>query len=128
MACLETSFLIDVLQAEESAREVMEDLDDSNVRPSVAPVAAAECWVGAHLGSRAEHEATRELLESLTWLPFSRECARLAGDLQATLTREGVPLGFSDCLIAAVALEYDETLVTRDTDFERIPELRVQTY
>ena len=128
MACLETSFLIDVLQANEAAREVMEDLDDSGVRPSVAPVAAAEVWVGAHLGSRAEHAATRELLESLTWLPFSRECARLAGELQATLTQEGVPLGFSNCLIVAAALEYDETLVTHDTDFERVPDLRVRTY
>ncbi len=128
MACLETSFLIDVLDAHEAARKIMEDIDDSGVRSSVAPIAAAELWVGAHLGSRAEYAATRELLESLTWLPFSRECARLAGDLQATLSREGVPLGFADCLIAAVALEYDETLVTRDTDFERVPDLRVRTY
>jgi predicted nucleic acid-binding protein len=31
-------------------------------------------------------------------------------------------------MIAAIALEHDESLVTADADFERVPELRVRTY
>ncbi|MDL5362654.1 PIN domain-containing protein [Halalkalicoccus sp. NIPERK01] len=128
MVCLDTSFLIDVLEANEDARELMGELDGEREHLSVTPVTASELWIGGHLGSRAEYEATRELLQSLTWLNFSRDCARRAGDLQADLIRKGGELGVADCMIAAISLEHDERLVTGDSDFERVPNLRVQTY
>jgi predicted nucleic acid-binding protein len=128
MVCLDTSFLIDVLDAEQDAKAVMVDLDERGVRPTVTPVSAAELWVGANLGSVHEYEATAELLDSLTWLPFTRTAARRAGKLQADLSREGEPLAFTDCMIAAIALENDEKIVTGDDDFERIAELELQTY
>lgn len=128
MVCLDTSFLIDVLDADPDAKAVMDNLDDRNVRPTVTPVSAAELWVGANLGSVQEYETTVELLDSLIWLPFTRTAARRAGKLQAELHRDGEPLAFTDCMIAAIALENDEQLVTRDSDFDRIPELRLRTY
>lgn len=128
MVCLDTSFLIDVLDGHEAARAVMEELDERSTIGTVTPVSAAELWVGANLGSVAEYEASAELLDSLVLLEFSRDCARRAGKLQAALTRDGEPLGFTDCMIAAIAMENDEVLVTRDDDFERIGELQLRTY
>ena len=128
MVCLDTSFLIDVLQARESAQELMVELDEQERRPAVTPVTASELWVGANLGSDEEYEATRNLLATLTWLDITRPCARRAGAIQASLKRGGNPLGFADCLIAATAIEHDQTLVTGDGDFERVPDLRVRTY
>lgn len=128
MVCLDTSFLVDVLDADSDAKAVMDELDDQGHRPTVTPVSAAELWVGANLGSVAEYEATARLLDSLIWLDFTRGCARRAGKIQAELRRNGEPLAFTDCMIAAVALEHDELLVTGDDDFERIPDLRTRTY
>ena len=128
MACLETSFIIDVLDGNERARSVMEELDTNGTRPTITPVTASEVWVGAYFGSAGELEAARELLESLTWLSFSRSCARRAGKIQAALKREGSPLGIADCMIAAVAIEQGDPLVTRDEDFTKIDELVVRTY
>jgi predicted nucleic acid-binding protein len=128
MVCLDTSFLVDVLEANEAARAVMDELETEREHLSVTPVSASELWIGGQLGSRAEYEATRGLLESLTWLDFSRNCARRAGRIQANLIREGGQLGIADCMTAAIALEHDESLVTADADFERVPELRVRTY
>ena len=128
MVCVDTSFLIDVLEANSDARSLMEELDEERTHLSVTPVTASELWVGGHLGSRAEYESTRELLESLTWLAFTRDCARRVGELQATLVRDGMRIGIADCMIAAIALEYDEELVTRDADFESVPDLRLRTY
>lgn len=51
---LDTSFLIDVLDSEESARETMERLDESDRPLGVTPIAAAELSVGANLGTAAE--------------------------------------------------------------------------
>lgn len=128
MVCLETSFVVDVLQGRNGARAVMEEVNDSERRPTVTPVTASEVWVGAYFGSAEDLEVAEELLDSLAWLDFSRACARRAGRLQSNLAREGSPLGIADCMIAATALEHGQTLVTRDDDFERVPDLRLRTY
>jgi len=128
MVCLDTSFLIDVLEANEAARELMDRFERDRTHLSVTPVTASELWIGATLGTDAEAETTRGLLDSLTWLPFSRGCAQRAGELQAGLIEDGREIGIADCMIAAIAIEHDEALVTRDDDFERIAELRTITY
>lgn len=128
MACLDTSFLIDVLDGGEAARETMADLDDRDERHAIVPVTAAELWIGANLGSVQEFRRTEELVESLLWLELDRACARRAGRLQAELMESGSPLGFNDCVIAATAIEHGHELVTGDADFEAVPDLRVLTY
>ncbi len=128
MTCLDTSFLIDVLDGAEAAREAMEELDREGERHCVTPVAAAELWIGANLGSAREFRRTEELLESLLWLEVDRSVARRAGRIQAELIESGSELGFNDCLIAATAIEHGQELVTGDSDFDRVPELRVRTY
>jgi tRNA(fMet)-specific endonuclease VapC len=128
MVCLDTSFLIDILEADENAWELMDELDGEREHLSVTPMTASELWIGEYLGSQGKYKATRELLQSLTWLEFSRDCARRAGNLQADLIQRGGPLGTADCMIAAIAIEYDEPLVTGDSDFECVPDLRVRTY
>lgn len=128
MACLDTSFLIDVLDGVPDAEETMCELDAQDERHAVTPVVATELWIGANLGTVREFRRTEALLESLLWLEIDRSCARRAGRIQATLIESGSELGFNDCLIAATALEYGQELVTADSDFERVPDLRVRTY
>lgn len=128
MACLDTSFLIDVLNGDEAARETMQELDERSERNAVTPISASELWIGAHRGSVVEYRNTEELLESLLWLDVTRSCARRAGSLQAELLEDGSRLGFNDCLIAATAMEHGYELVAGDDDFDRIPDLRVRTY
>lgn len=128
MVCLETSFVIDVLRGEEVARDTLDAIESEGVRPTVTPVGAAEVWVGAQLGSTAEREATASLLESLTWLSFTRQAAELAGDIRASLTENGEVIGITDAMIAGLAIDHDEVLVTRDWHFERIPDLRTRIY
>lgn len=128
MVCLETSFLIDVLRGHEAAVDVVDAIDAEDVRPTVTPVVAAEVWVGAALGSSEERETAEALIESLTWLPFTRRAARRTGTIRAELARTGEPVGSTDAMIAAIAIEHDEELVTRDRDFERVPDLRTRTY
>jgi tRNA(fMet)-specific endonuclease VapC len=128
MACLDTSFLIDVLDENQAARETMTGLDDRNERRAIVPVTAAELWLGANVGSVREFRRTEDLVESLLWLDIDRGCARRAGRLQAELMESGTPLGFNGCVIAATAIEHGHELVTDDVDFEDVPDLRVRTY
>jgi predicted nucleic acid-binding protein len=45
--------------------------------------------------------------------------------IYAALKQAGTPIGSNDMWIAALALEHDCLLVTLDSDFKRVPNLRV---
>jgi tRNA(fMet)-specific endonuclease VapC len=71
----------------------------------------------------------REVLSRVEILGFGPTEAEHAGDLLADLAQRGVPIGVEDTLIAAIALAYRGTLVTRNTrHFERVPHLHVEDW
>ena len=56
--------------------------------------------------------------------PFDATAAQCAGQLRATLERQGQPIGPYDLLIAGTALAHGLTLVTHNTgEFSRVPAL-----
>ena len=70
-----------------------------------------------------------DLLSRCLVLPFSKEHALRAGEVQATLTRSNLAVDWRDVMIAAVALHHDFTLVTRNTrHFERIIGLKLENW
>jgi len=73
---------------------------------------------------KAEAEPIR-----LEILSYTYEIARKAAEIDAKLARDGTSISFSDIIIAATALHYKLTLVTRNLEhFSRIPELATETY
>jgi len=52
------------------------------------------------------------LLAQVEVLPLDASSARLAGQLQGELERQGQTIGLADCLIAGIALKQDRVLVT----------------
>jgi predicted nucleic acid-binding protein len=54
--------------------------------------------------------------------------AEQAAELQISLRHRGLQLETVDALIAAVALRYDLTLLTRDRDFNSIPQLKKENW
>jgi hypothetical protein len=62
-------------------------------------------------------------------LPFEKSTARIFGMVVGDLEKQGLPISDMDALIASVALEHDELLVTRNVrHFERVRGLRVESY
>lgn len=69
--------------------------------------------------------ALSALLRPLQVLPFDSECAAHAARIRADLEAAGTPIGPHDTLIAATALRYQGTLVTRNArEFSRVPGLQ----
>jgi predicted nucleic acid-binding protein len=97
---LDTSFLTDVLDSQEAARETMERLDDSHRPLGVTPVAAAELSVGTNLVAPGERRRADDVLDSLRWLDVPRRTTRRAGETQVSLKRAGEPIPFTGCLLA----------------------------
>ena len=69
--------------------------------------------------------ALKQLLQPMQVLAFDSECAAEAARIRVELEAAGVGIGPHDTLIAATALRYQGTLVTRNVrEFARVTGLR----
>lgn len=127
---LDSTFLIDVLRGEETVAQLIEELDATGT-PFVSAVTVMELSEGIRLteATEAERSAVEDLLTDVNELPFDRECAMRAGELNAHLITAGKPIDETDVMIAATALVHDRPVVTRNVDhFDRIDHLEVVSY
>lgn len=95
-----------------------------------APV-RAELWFGACNSQQVEKNQSRlrELFSVLPCLPFEEAAADVCGEVRAVLARQGRPIGPYDLQIAAIALQANLTVVTRNVgEFERVPGLSVANW
>lgn len=77
-------------------------------------------------GQRQRNEAVLQRLlakKTIQVLLPSRETAEHYAQLYAQLKRTGTPVPDNDMWIAALALEHDLVLITRDRHFAKIPQL-----
>ena len=88
-----------------------------------------------HYGARKSNQPKRTLaklgsfLGAFPTLPFDDHCAEICGRIRATLERAGTPIGPYDLMIAALALQNDLILVTRNVrEFQRVQEIRVENW
>lgn len=64
-------------------------------------------------------------LGGATFIEASRSAWRRAGEILSELDASGQPVPPSDAILAALAIEGDHEILTRDKHFERIPGLRL---
>ena len=84
--------------------------------------------VGKGVQSDENRERIESVVSSLPLEPTIPSIARRAGKIEGKQA-DGEAIGAVDVLVAATALDYDEPIVTADTDdFGRISDIRIQTY
>jgi tRNA(fMet)-specific endonuclease VapC len=93
-------------------------------------VVAAELRFGAaKAGSKKLAERVDLILSALDVLPLEPPADRHYGEIRQVLTRQGLPIGPNDLLIAAHARAVDLTVVTANArEFARVPDLRVENW
>lgn len=112
--------------------------EDSNVHEHIANVsevfvpaiAIGELYFGAYKSQRAGENIARidEFVLNNSVLDCNAATARRYGDIKNRLKEKGQPLPENDIWIAAIAQEYDLTLATRDTHFQIIENLRIESW
>jgi tRNA(fMet)-specific endonuclease VapC len=75
--------------------------------------------------SEAEKTTILNTLLSLEYIEMSPLLWKNAGEIAASLKKQGKNLPMSDILIAALAIEYNLQIFTLDKHFEQIPGVRV---
>lgn len=67
-------------------------------------------------------------MKNLPVLPLDETVGAHYAQLRAHLEKAGTPIGANDTLIAAHALSLGATLVSADTEFTRVPGLKVENW
>lgn len=90
-------------------------------------IALGELEIGVHLATRAKEQraALDGFLPGVSLVTLSAETARHYARLRATLARAGTPIPENDLWIAAIAIEHQWPLATRDAHFTHVPGLNL---
>ena len=93
----------------------------------VPTIVLGELEAGFLLGSRRKENrlALEEFLGEpfVAIIPVTHDVARAYGKTFAALRRQGTPIPTNDVWIAACTVAFAATLITFDTDFQKVPNL-----
>lgn len=98
---------------------------------AISAVVAHELNFGAYRSQRIAFnlETLRLLFVDLVILDLDREDARTAGEIRATLARQGTPIGPYDVLVAGQAKARGLILVTNNvSEFQRVDGLKIEDW
>lgn len=96
----------------------------------IPSIAVGELCYGARKSGRLKDNLERidEFIANITVLGCDAETAKHYGEVKNKLRLKGRPLPENDIWIAALTLQYNLTLVTRDAHFEEVENLQTVTW
>lgn len=127
---LDTTALIDIIKGNPAIDKKLDELEDNNIATFITSVSVFEIWQGsADIENKEEFHKIQILLESLGVFLFDIPSAQEAGTIHASLKKKGMVIDPEDSMIAGIAKNRQEPLLTRNVKhFDRVPGLDVQTY
>ena len=130
MACLDTSFLVDLIRGKEQIKTLLEELIKRKQIITIASPSLMELMSSASLNQkRDEKKEIIDILSSMSVLSLDAESAIKAGEIEAKLIISGETIPSTDIMIAAIAMQNNETLVTKNKKhFSRIKGIEVVDY
>ena len=122
---VDTCFLIDLLQEHPGAEKITRQ--EKHLRTTA--ISSAEFLLGSRMsGNRSVHALSEKLIGFFPVLPFDAGSAVVYADIASALAQKGRRISTMDELIAAIALQHHEPLVTRDRHFSEIDGLEIISY
>ena len=130
LKCLDTDLLIAILRGKKEAYNAVAKIDEE-AKNATTTINGFEIFFGAHKSAKKSEniEAALKLFDKLEVIPLEFSAAQKAGEISAKLMAKGEPIDYRDAMIAAIAIENELTLVTRNKSrFCRIKNLKLETW
>jgi tRNA(fMet)-specific endonuclease VapC len=123
---LDTNIIIALFKSEAS---IINNLVQAN-EVFVPSIAIGELHYGARKSGRSQKNLDRidEFVANNTVIECDANTARQYGDVKNRLRIKGRPLPENDVWIAALALQHNLTLVTRDAHFQQVDSLQTVSW
>ena len=133
MVCLDTTFIIDLINGRVSIGYLEENFSKEGI--FIASPTIVELIRGLNLKQNTknikagEKKETQRIISLFPVLDLGKEEAILAGEIDARLSNEGKIIDFADILTGAICLSNNETLITRnEKHFNKINGLDIKGY
>lgn len=96
----------------------------------IPSIVLGELYFGARKSGKVEQNLKQidELAAKTAILDCNAEVAQQYGQLKANLHRKGRPIPENDIWIAAVAIQHNLTLITRDAHFNQVDDLSITSW
>jgi len=120
---LDTTTIIDHLRGNKKVNSCLEEIGQRGDIAGCCCINIAETYAGMR---EKEKEKTNRFIESLYYFEITRGIAKLAGELRKKYAKKGKTLATTDVIIAATAIIYDLTLITKNIKHYPFPELKVE--
>lgn len=123
---LDTNIVIALFAGEQSVLDHLKDVNEVYI-PSIV---IGELYYGAHKSSQANKNLKRieAFIASNIILTCDAVTAFHYGNLKEQLRQIGKPIPENDIWIAAIALQFETILVSRDEHFSTVQGLRVESW
>jgi tRNA(fMet)-specific endonuclease VapC len=122
---LDTSFVIHILQGDESAVELYKSMDETYI-PAIV---IGELLYGVNKSSKSKQaENRKEINAAIATLPVlgvDEGTAEIYADIKHSLFKAGYTLPENDIWIAAIAKQNDLSVATCDIHFECVEDIEV---
>lgn len=129
MVCLDTSVLVPIIRKEKAVLERLRTETDLSV--STTMINLCELYRGVYGSKNPERELEKvqSLASTLRILDLNDGAGRRYGELVNSAALKRNPIGDFDLIISCIAMEFGETLITRNTEhFGRVPGLKIDTW
>ena len=131
MVCLDTSVLVALIRKDQAAMNKLKTEAEAGGTVSTTTVNLCELYAGAY-GSKApqrELQRVQDLLSQMGILELDVDATKRYGELVNDDVLKREPIGDFDLMIASIALQQNEKLVTRNVKhFDRVPGLVVEQW
>ncbi len=99
-------------------------------RPLVPSIVIGELYYGAYKSGRVTENVTQveRFAETAIVIACNAATAKYYGIIKQELRAKGKPIPENDIWIAALTLQHNLTLVTRDAHFEQVNGLKLETW
>ena len=131
MVCLDTSVLVALIRKDQAAIDGLAAEAGRGGTVSTTTVSLCELYSGAYGSKNPQKELAKvqDLVSELGLLGLDAGAAKRYGELVNDATRKRAPIGDFDLIIASIALEHEEKLVTRNVKhFSRVPGLLTEQW
>jgi tRNA(fMet)-specific endonuclease VapC len=131
LVCLDTSVLVALIRKDQAAMNKLRAEAEGGGMVSTTAINLCELYAGAY-GSKApqrELQRVQDLLSQMGILELDVGATKRFGELVNDEELKREPIGDFDLMIASIALEQNEKLVTRNLKhFNRVPGLVVEQW
>lgn len=130
MVCLDTEILVGLLKNEDEAVKTIGRLEDGAAPLTTTAITAYELFKGAEISKKSKENLRliKDVLKNLHLLDLDTRASETAAKVYRDLREMGELVGEFDILIASICLANDETLISNDEHFARIPGLRLKNW